>query len=190
MNSTSCRRKTRGRSIYKLARDAYAGPSQLKNAAELGRMAFGRIRIDGTSQAIADLSNLRIAAMRVGLMQAIRKRLEIRSGRTWLMNNWKNPSMGRKSRRLAMRGRFISSLAKQAKLKVDGRLCRWRRADSNTAMLTISASKPSKHAAAGAGFGESRRCSRRDGWIQKLVKQKDIVSPSAIPQRDGAASCF
>ena len=169
-----------GRSIYKLARDAYAGPSQLKDAAELGRMAFAPDRDFSVRQAIADLSESEIAAMRVGLMQAIREKAGDQSGQTWLMNNWKNPSTREKIQFAFGKdaGRFISSLAKQAKLKLmeshvgGGSPTAPRLANADD--LGIEAIK---EAAAGAASAKAGDVPGAMNWIQKLVKQTDLPEP-------------
>ena len=169
-----------GRSIYKLARDAYAGPSQLKDAAELGRMAFAPDRDFSVRQAIADLSESEVAAMRVGLMQAIREKAGDQSGQTWLMNNWKNPST-REKIQLAFgkdAGRFISSLAKQAKLKLmEGAVGGGSPTAPRLANADDLGIEAIKEAAAGAASAKAGDVPGAMGWIQKLVKQTDLPEP-------------
>lgn len=169
-----------GRSIYKLARDAYAGPSQLKDAAELGRMAFAPDRDFSVRQAIADLSESEVAAMRVGLMQAIREKAGDQSGQTWLMNNWKNPST-REKIQLAFgkdAGRFISSLAKQAKLKLmEGAVGGGSPTAPRLANADDLGIEAIKEAAAGAASAKAGDVPGAMNWIQKLVKQTDLPEP-------------
>lgn len=169
-----------GRSIYKLARDAYAGPSQLRDAAELGRMAFAPDRDFSVRQAIADLSESEVAAMRVGLMQAIREKAGDQSGQTWLMNNWKNPST-REKIQLAFgkdAGRFISSLNKQAKLKLMeshvGGGAQTATRGANADDLGIEAVR---EAAAGAVAAKTGDVAGAMTWIQKLRAQTDLPEP-------------
>ena len=169
-----------GRSIYKLARDAYAGPSQLKDAAELGRMAFAPDRDFSVRQAIADLSESEIMAMRVGLMQAIREKAGDQAGQTWLMNNWKNPST-REKIQLAFgkdAGRFISSLAKQAKLKLmEGAVGGGAQTATRLANADDLGIEAIKEAAAGAASAKAGDVPGAMNWIQKLVKQTDLPEP-------------
>ena len=169
-----------GRSIYKLARDAYAGPSQLRDAAELGRMAFAPDRDFSVRQAIADLSESEIAAMRVGLMQAIREKAGDQSGQTWLMNNWKNPST-REKIQLAFgkdAGRFISSLAKQAKFKLmEGAVGGGAQTATRLANADDLGIEAIKEAAAGAASAKAGDVPGAMNWIQKLVKQTDLPEP-------------
>lgn len=169
-----------GRSIYKLARDAYAGPSQLKNAAELGRKAFAPDKDFSVRQAIADLSESEVAAMRVGLMQAIREKAGDQSGQTWLMNNWKNPST-REKIQLAFgkdAGRFISSLAKRAKLKLmEGAVGGGAQTATRFANADDLGIEAIKEAAAGAASAKAGDVTGAMSWIQKLVKQTDLPEP-------------
>lgn len=169
-----------GRSIYKLARDAYAGPSQLKDAAELGRMAFAPDRDFSVRQAIAGLSKSEVDAMRVGLMQAIREKAGDQSGQTWLMNNWKNPST-REKIQLAFgkdAGRFISSLAKQAKFKLmEGAVGGGAQTATRLANADDLGIEAIKEAAAGAASAKAGDVPGAMSWIQKLVKQTDLPEP-------------
>jgi len=169
-----------GRSIYKLARDAYAGPSQLKDAAELGRLAFAPDKDFSVRQAIADLSESEVAAMRVGLMQAIREKAGTQAGQSWLMNNWKNPAT-REKIQLAFgkdAGQFISSLNKQAKLKLmestvgGGSQTATRMANADD--LGIEAIK---EAAAGAASAKAGDVPGAMSWIQKLVRRTELPEP-------------
>ena len=169
-----------GRSIYKMARDAYAGPSQLKDAAELGRMAFAPDKDFSVRQAIADLSESEVAAMRVGLMQAIREKAGTQTGQTWLMNNWKNPAT-REKIQLAFgkdAGRFISALAKQAKLKLmEGSVGGGAQTATRLANADDLGIEAIKEAAAGAASAKAGDVTGAMSWIQKLVKSTDLPEP-------------
>ncbi len=169
-----------GRSIYKMARDAYAGPSQLKDAAELGRKAFDADKDFAIREAIKDMSPSEVAAMRVGLMQAIREKAGTQTGQTWLMNNWKNPAT-RERIQLAFgdqSGRFISALVKQSKLKMlessVGGGSQTATRGANAEDLGIEAVK---EAAAGMASVKAGDVPGAMNWIQKLVKQTYIPEP-------------
>lgn len=108
-----------GQSIYKMARDAYAGPSQLRDAAEIGSKALGADKDFAISEAIRGMSRSEIDAMRVGLVHAIKEKAGTQSGQTWLINNWKNPTV-RDRIKLAFGDQansFIASLQKFGKMK-------------------------------------------------------------------------
>jgi len=169
-----------GQSVYKAARDAFAGPSKLKDAAEIGRNAFAPDKDFAIREAIADMSESEIMAMRVGLMQAIREKAGTQAGQAWLMNNWKNPST-REKIQLAFgkdAGRFISSLAKQSKLKMlessvgGGAQTAGRLANADD--LGIEAIK---EAAAGAASAKAGDVPGAMGWIAKLVKRTELPEP-------------
>ena len=169
-----------GRSIYKLARDAYAGPSQLRDAAELGRKAFDADKDFAIREAIADMSESEIMAMRVGLMQAIREKAGTQAGQAWLMNNWKNPAV-RDKLQVAFgkdAGKFISALNKQSKMKVmeshigGGSQTATRGANADD--LDIEAVR---EAAAGAVAAKTGDVAGAMTWIQKLRAQTDLPEP-------------
>lgn len=108
-----------GKSIYKSARDAFAGPSQLKEAAEIGRQAFSPDKEWKIADAIAGMSQSERDAMRIGLVQAVKEKAGTQAGQTWLMNNWKNPGV-REKIQMAFgpdSGKFLASLQKQLKMK-------------------------------------------------------------------------
>ena len=169
-----------GQSVYKAARDAFAGPSKLKDAAEIGRKAFAPDRDFAIREAIADMSESEIMAMRVGLMQAIREKAGDQSGQTWLMNNWKNPAV-RDKLQVAFgkdAGKFISALNKQLKMKVmeshigSGSQTATRGANADD--LGIEAVR---EAAAGAVAAKTGDVAGAMTWIQKLRAQTDLPEP-------------
>ena len=131
-------------------------------------------------QAIADLSESEVAAMRVGLMQAIREKAGDQSGQTWLMNNWKNPST-REKIQLAFgkdAGRFISALNKQAKLKLmEGSVGGGAQTATRLANADDLGIEAIKEAAAGAASAKAGDVPGAMSWIQKLVKQTDLPEP-------------
>jgi len=169
-----------GQSVYKAARDAFAGPSKLKDAAEIGRKAFAPDKNFAIREAIADMSESEIMAMRVGLMQAIREKAGDQAGQTWLMNNWKNPSV-REKIQLAFgkdAGKFISALNKQSKMKVmeshigGGSPTATRGANADD--LGIEAVH---EAAAGAVAAKTGDVAGAMTWIRKLRAQTDLPEP-------------
>ena len=169
-----------GQSVYKAARDAFAGPSKLKDAAEIGRNAFAPDKDFAIREAIADMSESEIMAMRVGLMQAIREKAGTQAGQTWLMNNWKNPAV-RDKLQVAFgkdAGKFISALNKQSKMKVmeshigGGSQTATRGANADD--LGIEAVR---EAAAGAVAAKTGDVAGAMTWIQKLRAQTDLPEP-------------
>ncbi len=110
--------KVDGQSVYKLARDAYAGPSQLIDAAELGRTAMKADTFD-VSSAVRSMSQSEAEAFRVGALQALREKSGTQSGQTSLLKMWMEPST--RDRLKAIFGRdfreFSAAVAKEARLK-------------------------------------------------------------------------
>lgn len=74
-----------GQSLYKAARDAYAGPSELIDAARLGAKAMttDAWKLD---DALAGMSQSEAEAFRIGAMEALRKKVGSQSGQTNLLN--------------------------------------------------------------------------------------------------------
>lgn len=80
-----------GQSIYKLARDAYAGPSQLMGAAELGRTAMKADSFE-VKQAIKGLADSELQAFRIGALQALKEKTGTQAGQTSLLKMWMEPN--------------------------------------------------------------------------------------------------
>lgn len=110
--------KVNGESVYKLARDAYAGPSQLIDAAEMGRAAMKADTFD-VSSAVRAMSQSEAEAFRVGALQALREKAGTQGGQTSLLRMWMEPAT--RDRLKAIFGRdyraFAAEVAKEARLK-------------------------------------------------------------------------
>lgn len=84
-----------GQSFYKLARDAYAGPSELRTAASLGYQAMSKdawkIReiMDG-------MSDSEKQAFKIGVFEAVRKKMGTEAGQTQIVKMWKEPATAEK----------------------------------------------------------------------------------------------
>lgn len=81
-----------GRSIYKDARDAFAGPSALIDAAEAGKRAFNMDAV-GIDKALRGMSQSEIDAFRIGAWEALRNKMGGRGGRTELVNTFQNNNL-------------------------------------------------------------------------------------------------
>lgn len=79
-----------GNSIYKAARDAWAGPSSSMSAAELGRSI---LKEDALSipALTRGLSASEMDAFRIGVTQAVKDKAGTQSGQTQLLKMWANP---------------------------------------------------------------------------------------------------
>lgn len=85
-----------GASLYKDARDAFAGPSALIDAARAGQAAMNKPEAV-IGQTLSTMSQSEQDAFRVGAMEALRQKLGTSSGgRTEVMNMWQNPAMADK----------------------------------------------------------------------------------------------
>jgi hypothetical protein len=110
--------KVNGESVYKLARDAYAGPSQLIDAAELGRAAMKADTFD-VAASVRSMSQSEAEAFRIGALQALREKSGTQSGQTSLLRMWMEPAT--RDRLKAIFGKdyreFSAAVAKEARLK-------------------------------------------------------------------------
>lgn len=110
--------KVNGESVYKLARDAYAGPSQLIDAAELGRTAMKADTFDVQS-AVKAMSQSEGEAFRIGALQALREKAGTQGGQTSLLRMWMEPAT--RDRLKGIFGNnykeFAAAVAKEARLK-------------------------------------------------------------------------
>ena len=110
-----------GTSLYKAAREAYAGPSAMMAAAETGRKLIGSNEA-GIQQALRGMSASELDAARVGMFEGLRQKLgNSDAGRTELLNMWKNPAMQEKLKALFPTERayreFAATAAGEARLK-------------------------------------------------------------------------
>lgn len=109
-----------GQSFYKSARDAFAGPSQLMDAAAAGRRAINMDE-SGIQQAVRALSSSEQDAFRIGAYEGLRQKLGTQGGQTNIMAMWKNPSTQEQLKAIFGNERsfrdFAANTAKEATLK-------------------------------------------------------------------------
>lgn len=107
-----------GQSIYKMARDAYAGPSQLIDAAELGRTAM-RADAFEVKSAIKGLADSELQAFRIGALQALKEKTGTQSGQTSLMKMWMEPATSGRLKDIfgGDYRQFASAVAAEARMK-------------------------------------------------------------------------
>jgi hypothetical protein len=79
---------TTNESIYKMARNAFEGPSQLKNAVETGRTAMKNDQI-GVSELMKDMSTSELEAFRIGALQGLRDKVGTKAGQTQMLDFWR-----------------------------------------------------------------------------------------------------
>jgi hypothetical protein len=109
-----------GQSLYKSARDAFAGPSALIDAAQQGRSALSK---DGASIAniTSGMSQSELQAFRLGSFEALRNKLGKESGQTEILKMWKEPATREKLKEIfgdevSFRS-FAANVAKESRLK-------------------------------------------------------------------------
>jgi len=110
-----------GVSLYKSARDAFAGPSALMDAAKAGQDSISK-----NEAAISKITSLMSAsekeAFKVGAFEALREKLgRSDGGRTEVLNMWRNPATRERLKEmfgdeLSFRS-FAASAAKESRLK-------------------------------------------------------------------------
>jgi hypothetical protein len=109
-----------GASFYKLARDAYAGPTELRAAANLGNQAMSKDAWK-ISQMTDGMSSSELEAFRIGAFESLRKKLGTEGGQTQILKMWKEPATSEKLRELfgdqkSFR-QFAADVAREARLK-------------------------------------------------------------------------
>jgi len=109
-----------GKSLYKSARDAYAGPSALISAAELGRTVINKPA--GTIRTLVkDMSDSELESFRVGAYEGLRDLAGTQSGQTRLLNMWKEPATQERLKEIFPSERsfreFASTIAAEARKK-------------------------------------------------------------------------
>jgi hypothetical protein len=83
--------KIGGQSAYGLAMKTYAGPSQMIEAADIGRQVMNGDILD-VQQATRGFSQSEMDAYRIGVLQALRQKTGTESGRTSLLKFYKEPA--------------------------------------------------------------------------------------------------
>lgn len=109
-----------GESLYRSARDAFAGPSALIDAANQGRAAISK---DGSTigKITAAMSASEVQAFQLGAFEALRSKLGTQAGQTQILNMWKEPTTQEKLRAIfgtesAYRS-FAADVAREARMK-------------------------------------------------------------------------
>jgi len=109
-----------GVSLYKGARNAYAGPSALISAAELGRTVLNKPA--ATVRTLTkDMSDSELESFRVGAYEGLRDLAGTQSGQTRLLNMWKEPATQERLKEIFPSERsyreFASNVAAEARKK-------------------------------------------------------------------------
>jgi len=109
-----------GSSLYKSARNAYAGPSALISAAELGRTVINKPA--ATVRALVkDMSDSELESFRVGAYEGLREMAGTQPGQTKLLNMWKEPATKERLKEIFPSERafrvFASDVAAEARKK-------------------------------------------------------------------------
>lgn len=109
-----------GNSFYRAARDAYAGPTELRAAANLGSQAMSKDAWK-ISQMTDGMSASELEAFRIGAFESLRKKLGTEGGQTQVLKMWKEPATAEKLRELfgdqqSFR-QFAAEVARESRLK-------------------------------------------------------------------------
>lgn len=107
-----------GKSAYAQAMEKWAGPSQMADAADLGRKAMTGDIIK-FKQELSGLTQSEIDAFRVGALQALRQKTGTEAGQTSLLKMWKEPTTREQLKAVFNNDyrEFASAVAKEARLK-------------------------------------------------------------------------
>jgi hypothetical protein len=109
-----------GESLYRNAREAFAAPSQLIDAANAGKLAINRDEASIMST-MRGMSDNELQAFRIGAFEGLRAKLGTQGGQTNIMNMWKEPATQEKLKAVFGDQRayreFASSVAKEAQMK-------------------------------------------------------------------------
>jgi hypothetical protein len=110
--------KVGGQSAYAQAMEKWAGPSQMMDAADLGRKAMTG-DIVNFKQELSGLTQSEMDAFRVGALQALRQKTGTEAGQTSLLKMWKEPATQERLKAVFNDDyrQFASAVAKEARLK-------------------------------------------------------------------------
>jgi hypothetical protein len=109
-----------GKSLYASARNAYAGPSALISAAELGRTVINKPATT-IRTLVKDMSDSELESFRVGAYEGLRDLAGTQSGQTRLLNMWREPATQERLKEIFPSERsfreFASTVAAEARKK-------------------------------------------------------------------------
>jgi hypothetical protein len=107
-----------GRSIYKLARDAWGGPSSSMNAAEIGRSIL-KEDVIGVRDLMRNMSASEVEAFRIGAAQAIKEKAGTMGGQNQLLRMWRDNATSDKLRAVFGNDyrKFAAATAKEERKK-------------------------------------------------------------------------
>jgi len=110
--------KLGGKSAYQQALEKWAGPSQMMDAAELGRKAMTG-DIVNFKQELGTLSGSEIDAFRIGALQSLRQKTGTEAGQTSLLKMWKEPATQERLKAVFEGDyrKFAAAVAQEARLK-------------------------------------------------------------------------
>jgi hypothetical protein len=110
--------KIGGQSAYTMAMKTWAGPSQMMDAAEVGRKAMTGDVLE-LGQAMKGFTPSEIDAFRIGALQALRQKTGTEAGQTSLLKMWKEPATQDRLKEVFGNDyrTFASAVAKEARLK-------------------------------------------------------------------------
>lgn len=113
-------RDSDGRSLYEAARNVYAGPSELRAAANLGAQVITKPgwKIDALTDG---MGNAELQAFRIGAMESLREKLGREGGQTEMLKMWKEPATRERLQAIFPDARtyreFAAEVAKEARRK-------------------------------------------------------------------------
>jgi hypothetical protein len=110
--------KDKNGSIYKQARDAFGGPSQLEGAVKAGRNAMKEDAIK-VADATKGMGASEIEAYRIGVLQSLKDKVGTEGGQTSLLKMWKEPATSDKLKEIFGNDyrKFAADVAREARLK-------------------------------------------------------------------------
>ena len=107
-----------GNSVYKMARDAFAGPAEMESAVIAGRTAMKTDEI-GVAELTKGMTASELDAFRVGALQSLRDKVGTVAGQTSLLKMWQEPATSGKLKEIFGKDyrEFAAAVAKEARLK-------------------------------------------------------------------------
>jgi hypothetical protein len=110
--------KIGGQSAYTMAMKTWAGPTQMMDAAELGRKSMTGDILE-LGQTIKGFSPSEVDAFRIGALQALRQKTGTEAGQTSLLKMWKEPATQDRLKEVFGNDyrAFASAVAKESRLK-------------------------------------------------------------------------
>jgi hypothetical protein len=169
--------KDKNGSIYKQARDAFAGPSELEDAVKAGRNAMKEDAIK-VADATKGMSASEVEAYRIGVLQSLKDKVGTKGGSASLLRMWEEDATSSKLKEIFGKDyrKFAADVAREAQLKEIETVGRGSQTASRLMAAEDDALKNTLQA------GQAVSSASKGNPIQAIGTMAKLVSQASTPE--------